>query len=164
MINNLYRVAAISLLVLYISGCRDEAALASLEYAGGPLWESLSLHLQINAGGWTQEIRQSDFHRDHRGHFTTGEFETTAKGNLEIDFTLLALDGTPVSTGTVELPLKPDWRWNIVLTRAAEDPKILCFGCFGSKAFNLDPKFRESEKEMVWVYWGGNSISNPVVY
>jgi hypothetical protein len=160
----LYRLAAMVLLVLNTCACRGDKALVSVEYTGGPFWEKLSLQLHISADGEIREINHADLHRGRNGHFTTGEIETPSTGSLEIGFTLRASDGTTVSTGTVELPLKPDWRWNIVLLPTINDPKIHCFGCFGSKAFPLDPKFRATEKESLWIYWGGNSISNPVVY
>lgn len=95
---------------------------------------------------------------------SVGPLETGSAGTLHIDFALLA-DGVPSETsGSIGLPLKPDWRWGVDFHIAVEDPMQQCFGCFGSRSFELDPALGFDEGLMLWVVWGGNSISNPVVY
>jgi len=45
------------------------------------------------------------------------------------------------------------------LVRADEDPLATCFGCVGSERVT-----GLAGTAAVWVVWGGNSISAPVVY
>jgi hypothetical protein len=95
---------------------------------------------------------------------TIDEFETGTSGTFSIDFTLL-LDGAgTTTTGTVALPLRGDWRWGVDLILSEEDPTATCFGCMGRLAFDVDPVMGYPATMKLWVVWGGNSISNPVVY
>jgi hypothetical protein len=44
------------------------------------------------------------------------------------------------------------------------NPTQYCLGCLGSRSFPLSVAYRRVAADSVWVTWGGNSISNPVVY
>ena len=69
-----------------------------------------------------------------------------------------------LSAGTVTLPLRRDWRWNVSVQSATTDPKFECFGCLGSQAFPLIAEYQAPDRDSIWVVWGGNSISAPVIY
>lgn len=47
---------------------------------------------------------------------------------------------------------------------ATTDPKFECFGCLGSQAFPLIAEYQAPDRDSIWVVWGGNSISDPVIY
>lgn len=91
--------------------------------------------------------------------------ETASGGTLTITYAL-AVSGTlaTASSGSIELPLRQDWIYGVDIRADTTDPRRLCFGCIGSKAFSLAPEFRSAEAESVYVVWGGNSISHPVIY
>ena len=44
------------------------------------------------------------------------------------------------------------------------DPSPSYLGLAGRQAFAIAPAFRQSERDSIYVMWGGNSIKNPVVY
>ena len=58
----------------------------------------------------------------------------------------LESDGVLLSTGSVTLPRKSDWRWNVSIHIANANPLELCFGCEGAQAFALAAEFRVSER------------------
>lgn len=97
------------------------------------------------------------------GRLATREFETRTSGTLRVDVTVR--DGAEeIAEGGVEIPLRPDWRWGVSLSVDDDDPADTCFGCFGSAAFAVAESHRRSPSDSLWVVWGGNSISDPVVY
>jgi hypothetical protein len=95
---------------------------------------------------------------------TTPEVGTRTSGpDLEVTYEI-SDGGAVLSSGTVLLPRRSDWRWGVTIEAATADPAEFCFGCFGSRAFALAPAFRPPGRDSIWVVWGGNSISNPVIY
>lgn len=93
-----------------------------------------------------------------------GPIGTGSAGTLRVEFTVL-LDGRPTgTTGSIELPLRRDWRWGVDFFITVNDPIETCFGCFGSEEYELDPVLGFGPEQRLYVVWGGNSISNPVVY
>jgi hypothetical protein len=44
------------------------------------------------------------------------------------------------------------------------NPTRLCFGCIGARAFPLAAAYQRTERDSVWLIWGGNYIRNPVIY
>lgn len=65
---------------------------------------------------------------------------------------------------TQRIDLRPDFGWELSFRRASSDPTAMCFGCFGATAFPLGASLQVTAADSLWVVWGGNSISNPVVY
>jgi hypothetical protein len=68
--------------------------------------------------------------------------------------------GGTTASGTFDLELRDDWYWNVILAQTSHDPMIGCMGCFGSIRFTTSVE----QDWSMWAVWGGNSISNPVVY
>jgi len=69
-----------------------------------------------------------------------------------------------IATGSLELPLRSDWRYGVTVQVDSTDPARYCLGCIGSLAFALRPGVGRSVRDSLWLSWGGNSISNPVEY
>jgi len=92
------------------------------------------------------------------------ERATRTRGDLLVSFRVHDTAQGPVATGSVTIPLRNDWRWRVDFINATEDPVLLCFGCAGSRAFALPPTHRAPGFDSLWVVWGGNSISDPVIY
>jgi len=82
---------------------------------------------------------------------------------LTVTFNLVA-NGATISTGSVSLPARSDWAWTINILSRTSDPAFQCLGCVGSRAFTLPEAWRSPGRDSLWIVWGGNSISNPVVY
>lgn len=153
-----------ALAVSGLSACQRDRALISVSHTGGSYWDDLSLRIEVAAGVRARELEQSELRRDENGHMTTGDVETPVTGTVVVRFWLRGTDGTSVSEGSVELPLAPDWRWDVELRPSSEDPRKGCIGCFGSKSFPLHARYRPTGQELLWAYWGGNSLEHPVVY
>ena len=119
------------------------------------------LTIRFSAGDSLQTVQGSqlrvdeDYVQPHSQWFPT---DTT--GTLTVDFTLASPSQGPLSEGRVELELRNDWRWEVQFHLAEDDPTARCFGCVGAERFPLV----SDDTRSLWVVWGGNSISNPVVY
>ena len=115
-------------------------------------------HVTVSDGFWVHAFVLNETGK------STGRISTKTSGTLMIDVSI-RVDGTETGThGTIQLPLKKDWRWGIDLFIREDDPISGCFGCVGSQSYDLDPILGYDEKERLYVLWGGNWISNPVEY
>jgi hypothetical protein len=95
---------------------------------------------------------------------STPEVETSTSGpDLEVTYQLES-GSAVVSTGTVSLPRRSDWRWGVTISASTTNPSEDCFGCFGSQAFPLAEALRAPGQDSIWVVWGGNSIDDPAIY
>jgi hypothetical protein len=72
--------------------------------------------------------------------------------------------GRTGSEGEVGVPMQADWLWGFDLHVADTDPRAACFGCTGSRRFELAPSLRRAPGQAVFVTWGGNSIRQPAIY
>ena len=81
-------------------------------------------------------------------------------------FVQVALDGdtTAASARRLSLGLRSDWEYSVLVQADSLDPKRTCLGCIGSLAFPLPEARQRNPRDSLWLTWGGNSISNPVVY
>ena len=122
----------------------------------------LTVHLDDGTRRWT--VRGDEL--DHAsGHVWRGMPHATAShGTLRVRYVLEAPGGAVLSEGSVLLPLKPDWIHGVDIHAANEDPRRYCMGCFGSTRFPLHDEGQSAAANAIYVIWGGNSISSPVVY
>jgi hypothetical protein len=97
-------------------------------------------------------------------HTSTGHFDTGTSGTFTITFALMSGGVATTTAGTVDIPLRKDWSWGVDFWLTDTDPAGMCFGCFGSEAFDVDPVLGLAPDVKLWAVWGGNSISNPVTY
>ncbi len=119
------------------------------------------LTIRFSAGDNLQTVQgpqltvDDDYAQSHSKWFPT---DTT--GTLTVDFKLTSPSLGPLSEGRVELELRNDWRWEVQFHLSEHDPTERCFGCVGAESSPL----ATDDTPSLWVVWGGNSISNPVVY
>lgn len=118
--------------------------------------------IAFSDGGRRRVVTGEDF-EGTTGRVDTREYETRRSGTLRVEVEV-APSGAPIASGEVEIPLRSDWRWNVQLHRGERNPVDTCFGCAGYEAFAVAESARDSPADSLWVVWGGNSISNPVVY
>jgi hypothetical protein len=95
---------------------------------------------------------------------TAGPFSTKTSGELDVTCSILTAQDEIKRGGSITLPLRDDWRWGVDFYISVDDPSEMCFGCFGSESFALDPALGYAEDKKLFIIWGGNSISHPVVY
>ena len=150
-----------ALVVLMLSGCgrRDEAR-ASVGYRGTAAIPPSAVTLTIDGPGTTATFHGAELPSQGTA-VRTPEVATSVSGNMTIGFTLATPQGD-LSRGSVTLPLRPDWNWGVDVVVDTVNPARLCLGCVGSKSFPL--KVPRTPTDSVWMVWGGNSLSNPVVY
>ena len=87
---------------------------------------------------------------------------TQSKGILRVSVRLIR-DGQPIATQSIELPLKPDWGYDIDLHATSKNPLDGCFGCMGIRSSPIAGESGPNAAKL-HVVWGGNSISAPVAY
>lgn len=97
------------------------------------------------------------------GRRDAGAFPTRTAGRLLTSFWMIQGTDT-LSSGELELDLIADWEWNISFFRSDRDPSLMCFGCLGSAAYGLESALQTMPGDSLWLVWGGNSISDPVVF
>jgi hypothetical protein len=126
------------------------------------------LHVRLDDDHLVWEFGPDDFGPDpkYTGQWYGPKVPTANSGTLDFEFHLNGPDGAIVSSGAVSMPLKRDWQWSVGLHRKAGREWFEgCFGCFGIEAFPiLDNTYAASDSDSIYVVWGGNYISNPVVY
>lgn len=146
-----------------VTACGEEGRVGYTFYAEEPDVGPALLAIEVSDGETVRRLAGSEFVLSSGGRLVSPEFETPTSGDLVTTFRLMNGEDT-LSSGELRLELRPDWQWGISFQRADEDPTATCFGCMGSRAYGLDPTLQESPADSLWVWWGGNSISNPVVY
>jgi hypothetical protein len=157
----------IPMVVLFAGACGDEARISVTAALPSPLAvEMLSVEVRDvhRLIRWTP----ADFrpHPEDPGapFLTTPEVETSTSGpDIEVTYQLES-GGAVVSTGTVILPRKSDWRWGVSIFASTTNPQEDCFGCFGAQAFPLAEALRAPGQDSIWLVWGGNSIDDPAIY
>lgn len=163
------RIVIVILALGVVCSCctKKHCALARVHLVKDPLLTPSMLEVAMSDGRSAWNFDSEDFVEDpaFADAWSGPEVETRTSGTLEVRFSFCDTLGQIVSQGEVTISLRTNWRWSIDLFRASEDPIQMCLGCFDSRSFViLDSTFVESEDDSVFVVWGGNFISDPVVY
>lgn len=147
-----------------IVGCGDEARISASAVLPPPLAPQM-LTVTVRDRDHVIEWNGAAFRvTPANGTLSTPEEEIGLSGpDLEVGFRLENA-GALLSTGTVLLPRRRDWRWHVTVEAATTNPQLECFGCLGSQVFPLNAGFQSPGRDSIWVVWGGNSISDPVTY
>jgi len=123
------------------------------------------LKVKVDDGRRVWNLTGADFHLAGGNQYNAPILQTANQGTLVVSYSLIPLgSAAAVSTGTIELPLRSDWAYGVDIKPDTADPRRFCLGCAGSKAFPLAPEFRTLQADSVYLVWGGNSISHPVIY
>lgn len=155
-------------LAVIISACGDadraaDRALVSYTFFEEPGFSPGLLVVEFSDGGRARRLTGTDFHDGTTGRWRTREFETRTTGELVTSF-WLARGSDTLSSGELRIDLRPDWRWNISFFREDEDPTLTCFGCVGSAPYPLRGELQTAPADSLWLVWGGNFISDPVIF
>jgi hypothetical protein len=148
-------------LLLATSGCGDDEAKVSFNAQRiAESGEMPSYQVRFDDGKRTHEIAPEQF----RANNIVGPFDTENHGSLRIEFEAQDEENILLAEGSVVLDLRKDWGWSVVLTIAEQSPEDGCFGCVGTSEFELNKGSGLPDTYKLYVTWGGNSISDPVVY
>lgn len=150
-------VAGILFLALAVGACRDDEAEIHFQLAS-KVGSPPPVRVEF-PGGFRKRVVDLTRSRNQAGPYTTRN-----SGTLGIRFWVVAENGELTSEGALELPLRNDWRWGVLFFIAPEDPISECFGCVGSERFDLDAALGYPDSVSLYLNWGGNSISDPVIY
>ena len=97
--------------------------------------------------------------------WSSKEFPTTSSGNIIIGFELKTKSNKLISQGDISIPLKEDWAWSVEFRHSSFNPIKGCFGCYGSKSFPiLNDNYIKEDTDSIYVVYGGNYISHPLIY
>ncbi len=162
-------IIVLGLAAVFGWGCSDEpASLARVSLDRDTLFVPAMLHVRLADGHSTWTFGPEDLGLDARyaAQWWTPEVATENSGTLSMAFWFLSPEGDTVSAGEVSMPLRDDWRWHIGIHGAAGRRYFQgCFGCSGAEPFEIRvPAYATTDSDSVWVIWGGNSISHPVIY
>lgn len=159
---------AVVLTALLSWSCSDEPkSLARVSLEKDTLLVPDMLHLTLGDGRSVWRFGPDAIGPDRRytGQWWSPEVETISDGTLTMWFRLEGPGGLLVSSGKVSMPLREDWRWGIGLHRFSGPPRGKAFGEVGRQSFEIiEPAYAATDSDSVWVIWGGNSVSNPVIY
>lgn len=145
------------------TGCSTDQAKISYTFLEEPGFQVDLVVLEFSDGSQTRRLTGDDFGDESGSRRDTQAFRTRTTGDLLTSFWLL--DGSDtLSSGELRIDLRPDWAWNISFIRADEDPSGTCFGCMGSTPYELAAAAQAVPSDSLWLVWGGNSISDPVVF
>ncbi len=155
----------ISLLFLFVLGCSDsgDSSQVRLSIQGNTQVLRRSLTVEMFAPGWTRRITGGEFGTPDAPNYSQS-FVTPSSGTLQVQITVADSTGGYLSSGSVSLDIRGDWRWSIDFVLANKDPFYGCFGCVGHKAVRVAPIFQMTPGDSLFVVWGGNSIKHPVIY
>jgi hypothetical protein len=143
-----------------IAGCNNDEAEVSLSVNSRAPVTPEVVQVSVSDGARTWTFTGEDFVRGD-GRPTIA---TRTRGTLSVMALVRAPGEFPAYSRSFGLPLQPDWRWDIVLIPAATDPTATCLGCQGAAAIPLPESLRAEGRDSLYIVWGGNSISDPVVY
>jgi hypothetical protein len=151
-------------LILTLTACGDDARISLSAVLAPPLsLDMLTVTLKDRDRLFTWHGADFSARPENATPSTRDQDIFTSGPDLELQYRLES-GGEVLSSGSITLPRRQDWSWGVTIWARTTDPLEGCFGCFGSAAFSLAQAFRAVDRDSVWLVWGGNSISNPVVY
>lgn len=159
------RCAALPLLLLVTFGCAEQRTTVRAVTSLTPPIDLTMLTVWFRAGGRAWQAHASDFTADASLALPhTIEWNAGTPGPIDVAFELRDSTGAVVAGGQVPLPPRTDWRWDVYFFNVTQDPRSTCLGCSGAFSFSLAAGYQAPGRDSLWVVWGGNSISNPVIY
>lgn len=139
------------------TACREDEARATVRAAAQPepaIRQQRPLpSIVVSAPGFRRALTAEEIGSP------PAEFRTPTSGTLTVEFSMGG-----ASSGAVAVDLAPDRLWSFEILVDSIDPSRRCFGCAGARGFALDPAYRRTATDSVWVVWGRNSIRHPVVF
>jgi len=155
-------VAVLTLLTVLGCGKGDESRLQLSVQGEEEVLRSL-LHVTASAGGWGMSLTGPEIGTEGRPNYTR-EYRTPTAGTLTVEASLEDEQGNAIALGRTELQIRKDWIWNVDIWLSERDPTEWCMGCLGRAAFPVPDTLIPGVPDSLYLVWGGNRISKPVVY
>lgn len=121
------------------------------------------LTLTATAGDWAVVVNGEEIGTPESPNHSR-EYRTPDAGTLRIEAVLKRPGEAALATGTIDLEIRDDWIWGVGIFLTDENPTEMCFGCIGYEAFAIPEGLTGAPQDSLFMVWGGNSISDPVVY
>jgi hypothetical protein len=121
-----------------------------------------ALSVTVRGNGFTQSWRGGDITTQLAPNYTAA-IETPRSGKLTVQVDL-APAGNATPLPQIELDARPDWIWQVEIWLYGHNPMDGCMGCMGVRAFPVPSTLQRTSRDSLYIVWGGNSISHPVVY
>ncbi len=118
------------------------------------------LSARFDDGSGERAIAPAEFREREFAFPSSATYPTRSEGTMRVTVSLRHQG--QVSEGAFDLPLRPDWRYGIAVHLTGGEAPEGCWGCLGGKAIPLAAPIGRATT--LFVAWGGNSISRPVVY
>jgi hypothetical protein len=146
-----------------LAACSPDARMNAMLYLNDPITPSMvTVTVEDGTRRWTWT--GSDFATSPESAMpVTPWMHTSTSGDARVSFELRDGDAV-VSTGSIILPLQDDWQWGVDLMVRSTNPMMGCLGCTDAVAFPIADAYRTESRDSLWLVWGGNSISNPLIY
>ena len=165
----LVRLLALPSLLIALGACVDTRPRAEVEFRYADLTGSapvslLSLTFDDGAGLESAVIRPPRNASVPPDPATSSLHETRTSGDLEVRL-VLARAADTLTSGTIHLPLRPDWRWSVEMFVAPSGtPLDQCTRCAGWLAFAVTDPLRPTAADTLYVAWAGSTLSQHVAY
>jgi len=121
------------------------------------------LTVAAEAADWRIELRGTAIGTDAEPE-RTDPYVTPDHGTLRVAVVLARPGEAPLAADTLSLDIRRDWRWGVDVWLVDHNPTDACFGCKGSRAIAVPDSLVPGVADSLYIVWGGNFISHPVVY
>jgi hypothetical protein len=146
-------------LLLFAAACSDDEqpsdSRARAYYELDSLITVESVYVTFKDGSTTWGFQPDDFVKSDTDTllYYAPQFKTRDGGTLTIEFQLFTPGGQTIAEGIFDLPMSPNWSWNIGFVHAATDPVADCSDCVGSGEFEI--LIPGHDDEWIFVLWRG---------
>lgn len=160
---------ALPFFLLALAACVDTRPRAEIEFRYADLTgevppQLLSLRFDDAAGLESSTIRPPRTADVPLSPSTSSLYETRTTGDLVVQM-ILARDADTLASGTIHLPLQPDWRWSVEMFVASSGtPLDRCTRCAGWLAFPVTDPARPGVGDTLYVAWAGSALSRQIAY
>ncbi|HEY0971087.1 MAG TPA: hypothetical protein VGE02_08985 [Gemmatimonadales bacterium] len=155
--------ALVFLLLTACSALEPEYAGVVVRYReAGPLTRE-RLVVTLESHGITWYLEGTDMAADG-GWLSSRVLRIPKGGQAELVVALRGQGSQPAATGTVALPLEVGRQARVDVFISEEPLELACDGCAGLARFPIQPAFRPSARDWLYVRWTGTaSVAGPIV-
>lgn len=145
----------LALVLAITAACSDDPVptdnRASVYFEKDSLITSESVFVTLNDGEKIWDFKPVNFRPSDTDTllYLGPEVQTTDAGSLLMELDLFTPGGVSIASGSLKVPMSPNWRWSFGIFHAATDTPIGCDDCFGSSTFEIDIPGHEDERIFV---------------